>query len=156
MTTEEQLAQNLAALSVQDSEELDELMACARYGELKEIQDQVKASGLEKIQRLLLHKGEYGRTPLHMAAANNHAGKECVCVWGVVSYFHSGCSTYTVSIRLFLPPSDLKAKTGAGCEEKGVKAKRLMKNVMSILPPSRYRRLPDHHQPTRGNQHSER
>ncbi|KAF9961485.1 hypothetical protein BGZ70_008281 [Mortierella alpina] len=57
---------------VQDSEHLEELIECARYGELEEIQAVVQTSGLEKAKVLLSHQGEYGKTPLHMAAANGH------------------------------------------------------------------------------------
>ncbi|KAF9352954.1 hypothetical protein BGX34_011891 [Mortierella sp. NVP85] len=124
MTTEEQLTQNLAALSVQDSEELEELMACARYGELEEIQDQVKASGLEKIQRLLLHKGEYGRTPLHMAAANNHAegpkwklvakkseGKKSNEELSCLSFHHLDIVEYLITI---IPPEAINIQNDEG------------------------------------------
>ncbi|KAG0239634.1 hypothetical protein BGX31_002607 [Mortierella sp. GBA43] len=70
--TAEDLTQTMATLSVQDSEQLEDLIASARYGELEEIQDLVKTSGLDKVRSLLSHRGEYGKTPLHMAAANNH------------------------------------------------------------------------------------
>lgn len=74
--TAEELTQTMATLSVQDSEQLEDLIVCARYGELEEIQDLVKSSGLEKVKSLLAHRGEYGKTPLHMAAANNHICKD--------------------------------------------------------------------------------
>ncbi|KAI7827588.1 ankyrin repeat-containing domain protein [Gamsiella multidivaricata] len=70
--TAEQLTSQLSSLSVQDSEHLEELIECARYGELEEIQAVVESSGPEKAKVLLSHQGEYGKTPLHMAAANGH------------------------------------------------------------------------------------
>ncbi|KAF9175612.1 hypothetical protein BGX21_006859 [Mortierella sp. AD011] len=73
MTAEQQqLTQGMSALSVQDSEHLEELIECARYGELEEIQAVVESSGPEKAKILLSHQGEYGKTPLHMASANGH------------------------------------------------------------------------------------
>ncbi|KAF9353846.1 hypothetical protein BGX26_008401 [Mortierella sp. AD094] len=72
MTAEQQLTQGMSALSVQDSEHLEELIECARYGELEEIQAVVESSGPEKAKVLLSHQGEYGKTPLHMASANGH------------------------------------------------------------------------------------
>ncbi|KAG0251738.1 hypothetical protein BG011_007418 [Mortierella polycephala] len=62
----------MANLSVQDAEHLEELIECARYGELEEIQAVVESSGAEKAKMLLSHQGDYGKTPLHMAAANGH------------------------------------------------------------------------------------
>ncbi|KAF9955535.1 hypothetical protein BGZ72_003647 [Mortierella alpina] len=70
--TADNIVDTLANLSVQDSEHLEELIECARYGELEEIQAVVQTSGLEKAKVLLSHQGEYGKTPLHMAAANGH------------------------------------------------------------------------------------
>ncbi|KAF9922410.1 hypothetical protein BGZ65_009624 [Modicella reniformis] len=70
--TAEQLTQVMSTLSVQDSEQLEELIGCARYGELEEIQTLVKSSEPEKAKVLLSHQDEYGKTPLHMAAANGH------------------------------------------------------------------------------------
>ncbi|CAO3566242.1 unnamed protein product [Mortierella alpina] len=70
--TADNIVDTLASLSVQDSEHLEELIECARYGELEEIQAVVQTSGLEKAKALLSHQGEYGKTPLHMAAANGH------------------------------------------------------------------------------------
>lgn len=75
MTTEQHISEHMANLSVQDSEHLEELIECARYGELEEIQAVVQTSGPEKAKVLLSHKGDYGKTPLHMAAANGHLGK---------------------------------------------------------------------------------
>ncbi|KAF9927548.1 hypothetical protein FBU30_003094 [Linnemannia zychae] len=72
MATEQNISEHMANLSVQDSEHLEELIECARYGELEEIQTVVQTSGPEKAKLLLSHKGEYGKTPLHMAAANGH------------------------------------------------------------------------------------
>lgn len=95
--TAEELLQTLATLSVQDSDQLEDLIACARYGELEEIQDLVKSSGLEKVKALLAHRGEYGKTPLHMAAANNHIRKD-------LSRF---------PVRLLLLPLVIESKGGA-------------------------------------------
>lgn len=75
MTAEQHISEHMANLSVQDSEHLEELIECARYGELEEIQAVVQTSGPEKAKLLLSHKGDYGKTPLHMAAANGHLGK---------------------------------------------------------------------------------
>lgn len=75
MTAEQHISEHMANLSVQDSEHLEELIECARYGELEEIQAVVQTSGPEKAKVLLSHKGDYGKTPLHMAAANGHLGK---------------------------------------------------------------------------------
>ncbi|KAF9434689.1 hypothetical protein BGZ76_007616 [Entomortierella beljakovae] len=72
MPSSEQLVQGLSALSVQDAENLEELIECARYGELEEIQAVVNSSGPEKAKFLLSQQGEYGKTPLHMASANGH------------------------------------------------------------------------------------
>ncbi|KAF9909436.1 hypothetical protein EC991_008575 [Linnemannia zychae] len=72
MTAEQHISEHMANLSVQDSEHLEELIECARYGELEEIQAVVQTSGNEKAKVLLSHKGDYGKTPLHMAAANGH------------------------------------------------------------------------------------
>ncbi|KAG0370563.1 hypothetical protein BGX24_001985 [Mortierella sp. AD032] len=72
MTAEQHISEHMANLSVQDSEHLEELIECARYGELEEIQAVVQTSGSEKAKVLLSHKGDYGKTPLHMAAANGH------------------------------------------------------------------------------------
>ncbi|KAF9405437.1 hypothetical protein BGZ94_003543 [Podila epigama] len=66
------ITQQLAGLSVQETELLEELIECARYGELEEIQAVVATSGPEKAKQLLSHQGEFGKTPLHMAAANGH------------------------------------------------------------------------------------
>ncbi|KAF9167664.1 hypothetical protein DFQ26_003628 [Actinomortierella ambigua] len=68
---DKELAQGLEQLSLQDAEHLEELIECARYGELEEIQAVVQADG-EKAKKLLSRQGEYGKTPLHMAAANGH------------------------------------------------------------------------------------
>ncbi|KAG0269891.1 hypothetical protein BGZ95_001866, partial [Linnemannia exigua] len=72
MSAEQHISEHMANLSVQDSEHLEELIECARYGELEEIQAVVQTSGNEKAKVLLSHKGDYGKTPLHMAAANGH------------------------------------------------------------------------------------
>lgn len=69
------IAQKMSTLSVQDQDHLEELIESARYGELEEIQAVVEAKGLEKAKGLLSHQGDYGKTPLHMAAANGHLGK---------------------------------------------------------------------------------
>ncbi|KAF9977579.1 hypothetical protein BGZ73_005562 [Actinomortierella ambigua] len=68
---DKELAQGLEQLSLQDAEHLEELIECARYGELEEIQAVVQADG-DKAKKLLSRQGEYGKTPLHMAAANGH------------------------------------------------------------------------------------
>ncbi|KAF9915110.1 hypothetical protein BX616_006871 [Lobosporangium transversale] len=72
MTTEQQLIQPMSKLSVEDAESLEELIECARYGELEEIQGMVKSLGPEKAKTVLSQQSEYGKTPLHMAAANGH------------------------------------------------------------------------------------
>jgi len=69
------IAQKMSTLSVKDQDHLEELIESARYGELEEIQAVVEAQGLEKAKVLLSHQGDYGKTPLHMAAANGHLGK---------------------------------------------------------------------------------
>ncbi|GJJ76917.1 uncharacterized protein EMPS_09276 [Entomortierella parvispora] len=66
------IAQKMSTLSVEDQDHLEELIESARYGELEEIQAVVEAQGLEKAKILLSHQGDYGKTPLHMAAANGH------------------------------------------------------------------------------------
>ena len=54
-----------------------ELLACARYGEIEDIQafvEQHAAFGDDEIKRLLQQVTDNsGNTPLHMAAANGHA-----------------------------------------------------------------------------------
>ncbi|KAK5814632.1 ankyrin repeat-containing domain protein, partial [Linnemannia elongata] len=72
-------------------EHLEELIECARYGELEEIQAVVQTSGPEKAKVLLSHKGDYGKTPLHMAAANGHLD--------VVEYLISIISPEAVNIQ---------------------------------------------------------
>ncbi|KAG0356287.1 hypothetical protein BGZ54_000779 [Gamsiella multidivaricata] len=89
--TAEQLTSQLSSLSVQDSEHLEELIECARYGELEEIQAVVESSGPEKAKVLLSHQGEYGKTPLHMAAANGHID--------VVEYLISIISPEAINIQ---------------------------------------------------------
>ncbi|KAF9205759.1 hypothetical protein BGZ49_003560, partial [Haplosporangium sp. Z 27] len=91
MTTEQQITQSLSTLSVQDTEHLEELIECARYGELEEIQAVVESSGPEKAKVLLSHQGEYGKTPLHMASANGHLD--------VVEYLISVISPEAVNIQ---------------------------------------------------------
>ncbi|KAG0045982.1 hypothetical protein BGZ83_008816 [Gryganskiella cystojenkinii] len=70
--TADHLTQKLSTLSVEDQDHLEELIECARYGELEEIQAVVQSQGLDKAKVLLSHQGDYGKTPLHMAAANGH------------------------------------------------------------------------------------
>ncbi|KAF9100383.1 hypothetical protein BGX27_000416 [Mortierella sp. AM989] len=91
MTAEQQLTNDMSALSVQDSEHLEELIESARYGELEEIQAVVESSGPEKAKVLLSHQGEYGKTPLHMASANGHLD--------VVEYLISIISPEAVNIQ---------------------------------------------------------
>ncbi|KAF9379874.1 hypothetical protein CPB97_008706 [Podila verticillata] len=87
----EHITQQLASLSVQESELLEELIECARYGELEEIQAVVTTSGPEKAKQLLAHQGEFGKTPLHMAAANGHLD--------VIEYLISIISPEAVNIQ---------------------------------------------------------
>lgn len=90
----EHITQQLASLSVQESELLEELIECARYGELEEIQAVVTTSGPEKAKHLLAHQGEFGKTPLHMAAANGHLGK--IGLHGLVNRIHENGRQKTV------------------------------------------------------------
>ncbi|KAG9066924.1 hypothetical protein KI688_012836 [Linnemannia hyalina] len=91
MTAEQHISEHMANLSVQDSEHLEELIESARYGELEEIQAVVQTSGPEKAKVLLSHKGDYGKTPLHMAAANGHLD--------VVEYLISIISPEAINIQ---------------------------------------------------------
>ncbi|KAF9190959.1 hypothetical protein BGZ50_009743 [Haplosporangium sp. Z 11] len=90
MTATEQITKHMANLSVQEAEHLEELIECARYGELEEIQAVVESSGAEKAKMLLSQQGDYGKTPLHMAAANGHLVKRKKRECSVITYLQCG------------------------------------------------------------------
>lgn len=53
-----------------NQELLDDVIYCARYGELEELRNANPAP------EYYIEKNEAGNTALHMASANNHTGKE--------------------------------------------------------------------------------
>ncbi|KAH7052890.1 hypothetical protein BKA57DRAFT_281643 [Linnemannia elongata] len=105
MTAEQHISEHMANLSVQDSEHLEELIECARYGELEEIQAVVQTSGPEKAKVLLSHKAvniqnDQGNTALHWAATNGHAKVvETLITKGKADYKLKNASGHTAMLE---------------------------------------------------------
>jgi uncharacterized protein len=56
-----------------DSEQQQELLACARYGELQELQEWHQQQNKHSLAEMSLTQDTQGNTLLHYAAANGHA-----------------------------------------------------------------------------------